>query len=303
MGIKSNSKSILRKFYFSLVWLLISVGINYLLIMEPEIAEFAEDYVTIGILSFLILIGFMKIFDGIDNIRNYPSDDTLVEILVFGEKLLLINLISVIGSIFIWINTRGIIIKQAAICLFLYSIPITLSWVEYQLSKEGMDTEFKKRNTFFWRFNSYYKKPESRFRRVDIIHQWGYWFIGYWIIGLGFIWVAKVEGMNLLGLDAVFYDFPVIIIAIFFIRPVLFIIDLLFNLVVVLDGECTGYYEKISKSRSGNISIRYVYIITNYSEEAEVKFTTYQPLYFYKGNNVRVYYTMFSKRLMNHRSR
>ncbi|GAA0182713.1 hypothetical protein SH2C18_50430 [Clostridium sediminicola] len=312
MGIKSMRRQELSLFNFSLVIVLVNTLINILAIrgIEKLPIEYVE-YINgaISISRFMFLTAILMSFAGIGVIKEYSYGDSFVKVKTYGRNILVVNLLILLYLIFIWQTKNNYIIFQSTLNMFVYSIPMTISWIAYRLTKLDRKAEWQKscgtynvnenKNSFFWRFNIHYKKPSRVFTRTDILQEWGVWFIFNWVILLVIITSVKAKGLTLDMVINKYSILPTIFIGLCFIKPVLFIIDLFFNSVVVLDGECTGLVEK-SRHRSNKVD--YEYIVTNYDVKKEVKFTTSNPLYFKEGDNVRVYYTLLSKRLLTHHS-
>lgn len=314
MGIKSMRRQELSLFNFSLGLVLVNTLINVLAFrgiekLPIEYVEYINEAISIS--RFMFVTAILMSFAGIGVIREYSSGNSFVKVIKdYGRNILVVNLLILLYLIFIWQNKNEYIIFQSSLNMFVYSIPMTISWIAYRSTKLDRKTAWQKscgiynanenKNSFFWRFNIHYKKPSRVFTRTDILQEWGVWFIFNWVIFLVIITSIKAKGVTLDMIINKYSILPTVLIGICFIKPVLFLIDVLFNSVVVLDGECTGLVEK-SRHRSSKVD--YEYIITNYNVKKEVKFTTSDPLYFKEGDAVRVYYTFLSKRLMTHHSR
>lgn len=309
MGIKSMRRQELSLFNFSLIIVLFNMLINILATrgIEKLPIEYVE-YINgaLSIFRFMFISAILISFAGIGVIREYSSGDSFAKVKEYGRNILVVNLMLLLYLVLVWQTKNDYIIFQSAMNMFVYSIPMTFSWIAYRSTKLDRKIAWQKscgiynahedKNSYLWRFNLHYKKPDRVFTRTNILQEWGVWFILNWVILLVIITSIKAKGFTLDLFTNKYYILPVLLVGLYYIKPVLFIIDLLFNSVVVLDGECTGYFEK---SRHKSNKVDYEYIITNYNFKKEVKFTTSTPLYFKEGDNVRVHYTLLSKRLMS----
>lgn len=182
-------------FNFSLVIVLVNILTNILAIrgiqkLPIEYVEYINGVISIS--RFMFVTAILMSFAGIGVIREYSSGNSFVKIKNYGRNILVVNLLILLYLIFVWQTKNEYIIFQSSLNMFVYSIPMTISWIAYRVTKLDRKTAWQKscgiynvnenKNSFIWRFNIHYKKPSRVFNRTDILQEWGIWFIFNWIM-------------------------------------------------------------------------------------------------------------------------
>ncbi|MCT4617858.1 MAG: hypothetical protein N4A62_00460 [Marinisporobacter sp.] len=294
MGIKSERRELLGLFHILGVMVLGSCIISILALMQSNVLKLEPIEFIIEILGVAKLFGiFIIIFSMINMKQNHP-EKLIQNIFKKGWYFIILN-IGLLGYYFV-INHMKIdpLAIGSSFDAFFYSIPMTTIWLNNKFLDSdrkiawqkacGTYNELESKNTYLWRFKINFSSLEKHFTRGDILKYSNFW-------------EGQIFTLIFIGMIAFTQEFHAFFLLLL-IKPILFLIDFLLNLVVSLEGECTGFYKK-TKGRSGG-SYYYIYIITNYEKKMEIKLTTDEELFFDEGSYVKVYYTLFSKYILKY---
>jgi hypothetical protein len=294
MGIKSERRELLEVFHICGGIVVVSCIINILTFIQSELLEVEYIGTIMEILSFIKVFGVFIIIFSIVKMKQNHTEDTLQSIFKKGWHLIFLN-IGFLGYYLVMNHMKSDpLMIQSSFNAFFFSIPMTIARISNKCLDSdrkiawqkacGTYNELESKNTYLWRFKIDISNLERHFTRKDILKFSNYWDIGkYGVFFIGIMFF--MQGFNIM--------FIVILL-----KPILFCIDYVFNLVASLEGECTGFYKK-SRGRSGN-NYYYIYVITNYDKKMEVKIKTDEELWFDEGSYIKVYYTLLSKCILKY---
>lgn len=293
MGIKSDKRELQGFLYFCIALVIGNVLISGLAILDLQLFNNGIAHYLIEILGFFKIFWLFAIIVAISKMKEYNSEKFLKK-LSDSIHIIMSNVILLAYYIIISRLEYDILVVRSAFYAFLFSIPMTLLWISNKSFKSDRRIEWQKacgtykehenKNTFLWRFKLDFSNIEKDFTRRDIIKLSNKGTFGIYIIAVivVFLYTRVIN----------------VIIGLILIKPVLFLLDIIFALVASIEGECTGCYRK-SRGRSSS-SYYYVYIITNYNKKREIKITSNDELLFGEGDLIKVYYTLLSKNILKY---
>jgi hypothetical protein len=215
-----------------------------------------------------------------------------------GNLIFIVNLL-LLGYVLLITRKMGVSLSStSAINMLFFSVPMSIALVSEKLLKSDRQSQWLKevgaydenvdKRNLFWRFKLDFSHLDSRISRKSLLEANGRWFfmnVVFFVIALssisqGFRYYNKIS---------------LIFLIIIFAKPLLFVIDLIFNLSASLEGECIGFYEH--RKRNSH-RYYYSYIVTNYKRKIEVKFFTEEEQFFQEGEYVKIYYTLLSRKIL-----
>lgn len=296
MGNKSEKREALDYFYLfaALTGINAAAHITSILGYSFEIITFvASTSFTFRILALIIAIVLLF------RLKAYSFQDIKSGSKENGSLVFIINLLLLVYVLVITRKMGVSIASTTAVNMLLFSVPMSVAWVSNKLLKTDRQTDWLKavggyeenvdKRNFFWRFKLDFSHLDKSISRKNLIEDYASWFLMNMVFFLIAIISISQSFENYSKISLIF-------LILIFAKPLLFTLDLIFNLSASLEGECIGFYEHTSRNNSRRLY--YTYIVTNYKRKVEVKLVTDKLQFFQEGEYVKIYYTLLSRRIL-----
>lgn len=296
LGNKSERREASDYFYMFTTFLLINAVVHFFSLTGHS-SEIITLVVNISLNCRLLALAITIVL--LFKLKAYSLNEVeKSSILKKGNLLFIINLLLLFYALVITRKTGSSLTSTSAFNMLFFSVSMTVAWVTDKLLNTNRQTAWQKvvgnyeenedKRNFLWRFKLDFTHLDKSISRKDLLEAYSNWcllYLVFFVIGL----ISFTKGFRYYNLISL--TFLILIFA----RPLLFILDLIFNLSASLEGECIGFYTHSKKNSS---RYTYTYIVTNYKRKIEVRFTTEEEQFFQEGELVKIYYTLLSRRIL-----